>query len=809
MIAQILQDLRHGLRLLARNPGFSIVAVFTLALGIGANTAIFSLVNGLMLKPLPYHDADRIVVPATIFANLRSDRGSNAFADILDWKAQTDLFTAVAAYSDGSFVITGGDEPQRIAGLFVGDGYFQAIGATPLIGRTFSAQEYLPNQGRVVVISHGLWMRRFGGDPKVVNSTIELSGVPHVIAGVMPKDSTFPADAEIIRPNGFGGTPPAWAMRRDNHVFQSVARLRPGVSISQAQARLTAMAARVAREATHRQGTSWKLHSLRDWIVGPIIQRTLLVLLGSVLFVLLIACANVANLLLVRGAAREREVAIRGALGAGWRRLTGQFLAESALLTLAGAVAGIALGYAGLRALIHFAPPDIPRVGDVQIDMTVLVFTTALCVVTAIAFGLIPAIKAHGIAPVDAFREGGRSQSGGVRGGRLRNVLVVCELALSIVLLAGAGLLVRSFSQLQHVNPGFPTHNLLTMEIALPRARYAGPPQIATAYQQITDGIRRIPGVVSAAATSSLPVGGGGGHLGRVFLSEGQPDPPASKDTFAQWNVIQPEYFRTMGIPVTAGRAFNEHDTIGSPLVIVISESMAKEKFPNQNALGKRIRSWRDENKYREIVGVVGDLHYNGLAEDPVNLVYVPHTQDSWNGLLLAIRTQGDPQTLVRSIRSEIWSHDAKLAIADIKTMDAIVDQELARPRFSMFLLGLFALTALVLAAIGIYGVIAYSVAQRTREIGIRMALGANRGDVLRMIWRRGVALAGAGVGCGVAGALALTRLMNSLLFGVSPADPGTFVGVCAALVVVTLAACYIPARRATTVEPVEALRYE
>src|SRR5260370_72297 len=308
------------------------------------------------------------------------------------------------------------------------------MSATPLIGRTFNAQEFLPNQGRVVVITYGLWMRRFGGDPKVVNSTIELSGVPHVIVGVMPKDSTWPAEAEIIRPNGFGGTPPAWVMRRDNHVFQAVARLRPGVSISQAQVRLTAMAARVAREATHRQGTSWKLHSLRDWIVGPIIQRTLLVLLGSVLFVLLIACANVANLLLVRGAAREREVAIRGALGAGWRRLTFQFLAESALLTLAGAIAGIAVCYAGLKVLIHFAPPDIPRVDDIRIDLTVLLFTTALCTVTAIVFALIPAIKARAIAPVDAFREGGRSQSGGIRGGRLRNVLVVCELALSIFL---------------------------------------------------------------------------------------------------------------------------------------------------------------------------------------------------------------------------------------------------------------------------------------------------------------------------------------------------------------------------------------
>jgi predicted permease len=807
---QLLQNLRYGARILGRNPGFAMIAMITLALGIGANTAIFTLVNALMLKPLPYKDAGSLVVPATVLDRLHTDRGSNSYPDILDWKAQTDLFEAVGAFNTSGMDVTDGEAPERLKGLSVGEGYFEAMGSAPMLGRTFSSQEYLPGPaGRVIVITNGFWMRRFGGDTKALNSTIELSGVPFVVVGVMPADSTWPSDAEILRPNGLGGTPPQFMMRRDNHGTRTVARLKPGVSIQLAQARLTAMAARVAREATHREGTGWKLHSMRDYIVGPVIQRTLIVLMGSVLFVLLIACCNVANLLLARGAAREREVAIRSALGAGAKQLAGQFLAESALLTLGGSLAGVAICFFGLKVLIRFAPPDIPRLADIQMDPAVLVFTMALTALTAIVFGLVPTIRARRIEAVDAFREGGRSQSGGVRSGRMRNLLVVCELTLAIVLLAGAGLLIRSFGQLQNVDPGFSTRNLLTMVVGLPRSRYAGA-QITAAFDEMTSGIRRLPGIVSVSATGSLPLGaGGGGYLGRVFLREGQPDPPASRDTQAQWTVIQPGFFQTLGVPVMAGRAFTDRDLKDSPPVIIISQSMAREMFPDQNPLGRRIRSWRDENLYREIVGVVGDLRNSDLAEDPGNCVYIPHSQDSWNAMALTIRTLGDPNPLVKSIRSEIWNHDPKLAISGIKTMGAIVDEELARTRFSMFALAVFAGIALLLAAVGIYGVMAYSVAQRTREIGIRMALGATRSDVLRMVGRGALILSGVGVALGLAGALGLTRFMKALLFGISPADPGTLAAVCGLLVLVTLGACYIPARRATRVEPVEALRYE
>ena len=652
-------------------------------------------------------------------------------------------------------------------------------------------------------------MRHFGGDNKVLNSTIELSGVPYIVIGVMPKDSIWPTEAEILRPNGLGGTPPQSLMRRDNHIMRAIARLKPGVSIQQAQARLTVMAARIAKEATHREGTSWKLHSMRDYIVGPAIQRTILVLFGSVLFVLLIACGNVANLLLVRGAAREREVAIRSALGAGWNQLAWQFLAESALLTLGGAAGGLALGILGLKALIHLAPPDIPRLGDIRIDFAVLAFTATITVLTAIVFGLIPTIRNRRVGAADTFREGGRSQSSGTRRGQFRNLLVIAELTLAIILLSGAGLLIRSFSQLQNVNPGFSTRNLLTLVVGLPRSRYAGP-QVSIAFERIASGIRALHGVQSASATGSLPLGGGGGgYLGRVFLREGQPDPPASSDAHAQWTVIQPDFFKTVGVTVIAGRAFTDHDVKDSQPVIIISQAMAREMFPNQNPLGRRIRSWRDENLYREIVGVVGDLRNSDIAEDPENCVYIPHAQDSWNTMALMIRTEGDPLSLLKSIRGQIRSQDSQLAISAIKTMESIVEEELARTRFSMFLLGVFAAVAMLLAAIGIYGVMAYSVSQRTREIGIRIALGASRSNVLGLVASQGLILTAVGIGLGVAGALALTRFMKALLFGVNPADPATLLAVCGLLGGITVAAWYIPARRAARVEPVEALRHE
>jgi putative ABC transport system permease protein len=806
------QDLRYGVRLLLKTPGFTAVAVLTLALGIGANTAIFSLVEGLMLKPLPYHRPDSLVVPATIFQRMKTDRGPDSYSDILDWKAQTGLFDGVATFNTGYADVTGAEEPERIRALSVDQDYFRVMATPPAAGRTFLPEEHHLGAGRAVVLTWRLWMRRFGGDSKLLGSPIQLGGVPYTVIGVMPKDSTWPEDAELFRPLITSGVDPATMasmMRRDNHMFRAVARLQPGVSLEQAQARLTALGARVAQENTNRAGTNWKLHPLTAWVIGPTLRQTLLVLMGAVGFVLLIACVNVANLLLARGAARAREVAIRCALGAGWKRLAGQFLVETGSLAAAGGVAGVCLGYWGLRGLIHFAPADVPRLDQVHIDSGALAFTAALCFLTAVVSGLVPALHAARLAPVAAFRQMGRGFSEGLRTGRLRNILVVSELALAIVLLAGAGLLIRSFAQLRQVNPGFATANLITMQIGLPRSRYAGPPEVLAGFDRIAAGIRRIPGVIAASATSSLPLDGGGSYLGRVFLNEGQPEPPATRDTQASWSVIQPGYFATMRVPMVQGRPFTDRDTRSATPVIIVSQAMARQMFPNQSPLGRRIRSWRDENLYREIVGVVGDLRYDGLAEDIGNNVYIPHAQDTWNAMMLTIRTHGDPNPLLGSIRAEVWSVDKKLSISEVKTMEQILDTQLARPRFSMFLLGLFAATALLLAAIGIYGVMSYSVAQRTREIGIRMALGALRGDVLRIVARRAAILAGVGTVAGIVGALAATRLLRTLLFGVDPADARTFVAVSAVLILVALAASYIPARRATKVDPTITLRYE
>ena len=474
--------------------------------------------------------------------------------------------------------------------------------------------------------------------------------------------------------------------------------------MEEAQAKLTAMGSRVARENVNRANTNWKVHRLNAYIMGPTLSRTLWILLGAVVLVLLIACVNVANLLLARGSARKREVAIRNALGAGWKRLASQFIIESFVLAIAGGALGIVLGYWGVAALVRSAPPGIPRLDVVQIDYTVLAFTVGLCFATAILFGIVPVLTASRVAPGASIREGGRSSSDGVRTSRMRSLLVMSEFALAVILLAGAGLLVRSFARLQQVDPGFPTNNLLTMQVGLPQSRYGGQQKSLDGFRRIADAIRPTPGVVAVSATSSLPLNGGGFYLGRVFLTEGQPEPPSSSDTAAEWSVIQPDYLQTMGIPVVAGRSFTDADRSGSMPVILISQSMARQMFPNQSPLGKRIRSWRDENVYREIVGVTGDLRYNGLREPINNHVYVPHAQDSWNSMVLTVRTNGDPNSLLRMIQSKIWSVDDKLAVSEVRTMSEVIERELSRPRFSMFLLTVFAFTALLMAAIGIYG---------------------------------------------------------------------------------------------------------
>jgi putative ABC transport system permease protein len=805
---QFVQDLRLAGRLFRKSPGFTAVAVLTLALGIGANTAIFSLLNGILLKPLPYPSADRIVIPATIFQRHHTDRGSVALADVLDWKKQTDLFEGVSVYDEFDMTATGAEEPERIRVGAGDEDFFRIFDARPILGRTFSPEENQPKAAPVLVLSYGYWMRRFGGDPKAVGSDLELNGRPRRIIGVMPKDSIWPETAQIFLPIAIG-TPNANLLRRDNHIFQAIARLRPGVPIERAQARLTVMGDRIGRAESNRAGTNWKLHSLSQWIVGPALRQTLLILFGAVLVVLLIACVNVANLLLARGAARQSEIAIRGALGAGSRRLLGQFFVESLLLALAGGAGGVLLGYGGLRLLRRLAPPDIPRLDGIHVDLGVLAFAAGLCLLTAVIAGLMPAIQASRLSPVRALRDRGRSVSGGVAAARVRNVLVVAEMALSVVLLTGAGLLVRSFRELQKVDPGFPSHNLLTAQVALPRSRYGGTPQRLAGFTQITEAIRRVRGVLSTSPTGALPLQGGGFYLGRVFLREGQPEPPASSDTAAQWIPVGSDYFRTIGVPIVQGRAFDSRDTTSSTPVIIISRSMAAQMFPDQSPLGRRIRSWRDENRYREIVGVADDVQYSELAERRGNTVYVPHAQEDWGSMVVAVRTAGDPDDLANSVRAAVWSVDPKLAVFEVKSMDRIVSEALARPRFSMFLLGLFAATALTLAAIGIFGVVSYAVQQRTRELGIRMALGARRADVLRIVATRAAALAIAGVLCGAAGALALTRLMTTLLFGVTPTDLPAFLAAALVLIAVVVAASCIPVRRATNVDPVVTLRYE
>jgi putative ABC transport system permease protein len=808
LLPTVWQDMAHGARLLLKKPGFAAVSLVTLALGIGANTAIFSMVRGILLKPLPYAHAGRIVVPCTIFPRYNTDRGAVAFADILDWKAERGIFEAVSAMSFGDADVTEGAQPERVPGQLADDEYFRVMGRPPLLGRFFTREDNLPAAPKVVVLTQRFWMRLFGGDVNAVGSRIEIGGSLHTIIGVAREDSTWPDEAEIIRPLGSGGTPDANALRRDNHILRVVALLKAGVSPAEAQAKLTVMGARVAARDVNRAGTNWKLHSLGDYIVVPAVRRTLVVLFGAVLCVLLIACVNVANLLLSRGASREREVAVRAALGAGRVRLARQFLAETALLALGGGLAGVFVGYAGLRALIRLAPSDVPRLAVVRMDWAVLAFAAGLSLASAVLAGVAPAVRAARLAPAQAFHEAGRSVAGGMRGALLRRMLVVSELALAIVLLTGAGLLVRSFNRIADVNPGFDTRNLLTMQIALPRLRYPKE-QVAAAYDRITDAIRRVPGVLSATAVSSLPAGGGGFYLGRVFLREGQPEPPASADARGAWSVVQPGYFRAMGIPLLQGRDFTERDADDANPVIILSESMAREMFPNRSPLGQRIRSWRDENRYREIVGVVGDLRYYGLTEKMQNNVYVPHGQDTWGAMVLAVRTAGDPEAMAPLVRSAIWSEDKKLTIFRVQTMERIVGDQLARPRFSMFLLSLLAATALVLGAVGIYGVTAYNVTQRTREIGIRLALGAGRTRVLAAVARDTLWLAAAGGLCGIAGSLALTRVMGSLLFEVSPTDARVLVFASGILVFAAVAAGLVPARRASRVDPAVTLRFE
>lgn len=808
----LIKDLRFGARMLLKKPGFTLIAVFTLALGIGANTTIFSFVNGVLLRPLTYKHGDRLAVPISFNPSRGSDDGSITYADYLDWQNEG-IFEHVAALSLlSSADLTSGDaEPERIRVAAVTEDYFAVMGSEAVLGRTFLPEDYNPpGPARALVITYGLWQRRFGGDSTIVGQKIYLNGRPYPIVGVMPRDSTWPADRDVIVPFAVGPNPGPDLLRRDNMIFSGIARLKAGVPPAQVNAAMAAIAARLEQDyPKSRQGWSNRIVDLREYVVGKQSRTSLLILLAVVGCVLLIACVNVANLLLVRAATREREMAIRLALGAGRFRLLRQLLTESLLLTVIGGSSGLLLAVWGVVLLKSIVPADTPRLAEVHIDARVLGFALLASLATTVICGLIPALQSSRTDLQKALKESSRSTTGGTRSRFARNALVISELALSLMLLIGAGLAIRSFMRVQQIDPGFNVDHLITMTLNAPSVRYRDEASVALFYKTVIDSVSGAAEVKSAAVSSALPLGGGGFYLGRVFLIEGQPEPPSSSDFSAEWNVISPGYLATTGISLIKGREFDERDRVDTTKVIIVNATLARRMFGDSDPLGRRIRSWRDENQLREIVGVVEDVRYYGRDDDLRGLVYVPHTQNSWRSMALTVRTQNDPASAATAIRGRIAAVDSGLAVANLETMTTILNRSVAPRRAVTILLVSFSVLAALLAVIGIYGVLSYTVASRAQEIGVRIALGARSSDVLRLVVGQGLKLTLVGVGLGAVAALALTRFMSSLLYGISATDVPTFIAVSVLLIGVALGACFVPAWRATKVDPMEALRYE
>jgi putative ABC transport system permease protein len=803
-------DLSHALRSLEKRPTFTILAVLTLALGIGATTAIFSVVNGVVLRPLPYEESERLVVPAIVSPKRGYTRGVVAYPEFLEWREQEDIFEHVTAYREVSLDLTGEGEPEKLLGLSVAEDYFQLLRVQPIMGRAFHPEDYVYGNRDVVILSKGLWQRRFGTAADLVGGSIRLSDRPYTVIGVFDEQSVWPRWPEIWTPMAFGPPIPEGLKRWDNMFLRVLARYQPGVEIEQAETRLQSIAQRVARELpAKRAGVSALIYPLDEWIVEPRIRLALYVLLGSVGFVLLVACVNVANLFLARAAERQRETSICLALGAGRRRMLRTWLTEALVLSLLGAAAGVVLAGWGIDILKALGPEDIPRLDRVELDTTVLGFALGLSLLTALAFSVIPWLHIGRARLSDTLKESSRGSAGSGAARKIRAPLVVSEVALSLVLLIGAGLMLRSFSEILQTEPGLRVDHLLTARLRLPRARYPEKKLADAFFRQVLERIKRLPGVDSAGATSILPLGGDGIDVWRAHLEEGKPEPPNGVEHRGPWSLVTPGYFRTMGIPLIKGRDFSPQDNREAVPVTIINEAMAEKMFPGRDPLGKRIRSWRDENMLREIVGVVGNVARYSIDDEVRSTIYVPFEQGNWTLQGLTIRTSSDPQTLASTIRSEVWSLDPDLPVTRIETMEERLAATMEGERFNMLLLGLFAIVALTLAAIGIYGLLSYSVTQRSHEIGIRMALGAERTDVLRGVLRQGLVLTLMGVGTGLGLALALTRVLSNLLFEVSAADPLTYFGVSALLVIVAVAASLVPALRATEVDPIVTLRYE
>jgi len=803
----LLSDTRYAIRNLLRRPAFTLIAVATLALGIGANTTIFSAINALLLKPLPFPELDRVVAIWDKVPSRGVLHNEVTVANFLDWQSQSQSFEQLALHRWWSANLTGIDPPERIQGFLVTANFFDAVGIKPIMGRNFSAEENQPGKDAVAIITHSLWQRRFGGDPNILNKTITINSIVRTVIGVMPERFNYPKGAEVYAPVPMT---PELMKSRGNHSYYVIGRLKPGASIQGAQSEIDNISARLEQQFPETN---------KGWgaTVFPIVADTvseydtaLWVMMGAVGFVLLIACANVANLMLARATGRQREIAVRTALGASRWRIVRQLLTESVIVALFGGAFGVLIGFWGIDALRAANPGDAAKFisgwHQIGINPRVLLFTLGLSVLSGLVFGLAPALQMSKPNLNDSLKEGGRQTSGSSH--RLRSFLVVFEVALSLMLLVGAGLLTRSFLSLLKTDPGFNPDHLLTMNLVLPGAKYKDDPSRAAFYSDLVQRVKTQPGVESAALVNYIPLGGS--NSSDAYLIEGQPEPQPGQENDGRYRVATPDYFRTMGISITRGRGFTDQDRAGAPPVVMVNEAFVRKHWSNENPIGKRIRFYGplDRAPWMEVVGVIEDVkHELDLPVTPE--YYLPHAQDPWNSMVLVARTSVDPASLAGALRQQVWAIDKDQPVFDVKTMQEVRSGSVVLYSFSSVMLGIFAAVALVLAAIGIYGVMAFAVTQRTQEIGIRMALGARTADVLKLVVQHGMKLALLGIVLGLAGSWALTRFIGKLLVGVQPTDLLTFSVVSLCLLVAAFIACYIPARRATKVDPLVALRYE
>jgi len=795
---KLFQDLRFGIRLLIKRPGFTLIAVVTLALGVGANTAIFSVVNAVLLRPLPYPDSERLVTM----------RFNQSVPDLDDIKSQNQSFEFMGGAVLQALDYTGEAEPVQVQAALCNEDVFDAFGVKAAIGRTISADESRFGGDRVVVLSHVFWQQHFAGDAEIIGKAIPLSGNSYTVIGVMPRGFSMPQQ-----------TPDVWAavrvvnplaaQFRGVHFLRTFLRLKPDVTLDQARAEMETIDRWLAeKDPAENKDRHTVFIGLHERVVGNT-RPALFVLLGAVGLVLLIACANFANLLLARAASREQEFVVRAALGAGRSRLVRQMLTESVLLSVIGGAAGLLLANWGIDLLLTLKPANLPRLAEIGIDTRVLAFTLSISVVTGLVFGLLPALSSTRLNLNESLKEGGRGATGGTASQRVRSFLVVSEIALALVLLIGAGLLIKSFRRLQSVDPGFDTANLLTMRVELPEARYREIPKQMQFRKLALESINSLPGV-QAAMVSELPMSGD--WLTHNFVIDGR-DPLAPGDEpELTTRSVGGDYFKTMGIPLLAGRVFSSQDTAEAPMVAVINQSMAREYFPNQDPIGSRFRWARGPVKWITIVGVVGDVKHFGFQSAELPAAYTAYEQQDqpWKRwMTLAIRSNADRSALLAQVKRQLWTVDSQIPVTRVNSMSDVMSESLGEQRFNMALLGIFAAVALTLAAVGIYGVMSYSVTQRTHEIGVRMALGAHQGNVVGLVLKQGLVLTALGVTLGLFAAYGLTRVMSSLLFGVSTTDPITFGVISLLLAGVALAACFVPARRATRVDPMIALRYE